>query len=327
MEQRESPHQYHRPSSLSPLRASQESGSGKRALPESDKPNSSKAETVCKEAPQSLNQPSQRLAFRAPQEPFTAQDFIYGEILGSGSYSQVVKAKKKDTGVTYALKIMDKLHIVKENKTSYVKLERIILDQLDHPGVVQLFFTFQDAHYLYMGLECCDGGELFDQIQKKKQLSLDETRFYASELVEVMEYLHGQGLIHRDLKPENLLLTKDGHLKVADFGSAKVLRPFSNGLIQNLPDDKCCTFVGTAEYVSPEVLNSFPVTIGVDLWALGCILFQMLVGKPPFKGASEYLTFQEVMARDFNLPDYLPPEAKDLINKLLVIILCYMELL
>eukprot|EP00250_Pteridium_aquilinum_P016709 c23247_g1_i3 orf=416-1576(-) len=259
---------------------------------------------------------SQRISFRAPQEPFTAKDFVYGKLLGLGSYSKVVKAIKKDTGVTYALKIMDKLHIVKENKTAYVKLERLILDQLDHPGIIRLFFTFQDAHYLYMGLECCEGGELFDQIQRKKKLSLNEARFYASEVVEVMEYLHGQGLIHRDLKPENLLLTKDGHIKVADFGSAKTLRPL-NGLFQNVPDDKSGTLVGTAEYVSPEVLNSHPITTGVDLWALGCVLYQMLVGRPPFKCATEYLTFQKVMARDFELPDFLPPEAKDLIDRLL----------
>lgn len=262
------------------------------------------------------NDGTQKISFRAPQEPFTAKDFAYGKLLGLGSYSKVVKATKKDTGMIYALKIMDKLHIVKENKTSYVKLERLILDQLDHPGIVGLFFTFQDAHYLYMGLECCEGGELFDQIQRKKRLSLNEARFYASELVEVIEYLHGQGLIHRDLKPENLLLTKDGHLKVADFGSAKTLKPLS-GLVQNLADDKSCTLVGTAEYVSPEVLNGHPITTGVDLWALGCILYQMLVGRPPFKCATEYLTFQKVLARDFVLPDFLSPEAKDLIDRLL----------
>lgn len=259
---------------------------------------------------------TQKVSFRAPQTQFTSKDFAYGKLLGLGSYSKVVKATKKDTGVIYALKIMDKLHIVKENKTACVKLERVILDQLDHPGIVRLYFTFQDAHYLYMGLECCEGGELFDQIQRKKNLSLNEAGFYASELVEVIEYLHGQGLVHRDLKPENLLLTKEGHLKVADFGSAKTLKP-SNGLLQNMPDDKSCTLVGTAEYVAPEVLNSHPVTAGVDLWALGCILYQMLVGRPPFKCATEYLTFQKIMARDFEFPAFLSLEAKDLINQLL----------
>ncbi|MCO5582231.1 hypothetical protein L7F22_036123 [Adiantum nelumboides] len=156
----------------------------------------------------------------------------------------------------------------------------------------------------------------FDQIQRKKRLSLNEAQFYASELVEVIEHLHGQGIIHRDLKPENLLLTKDGHLKVADFGSAKTTRSF-NGLVQNVKDDKRGALVGTAEYVSPEVLDGHPITAGVDLWALGCILYQMLVGRPPFKCATEYLTFQKVMAKEVSFPDFLSPEAKDLIDKLL----------
>eukprot|EP00249_Psilotum_nudum_P017003 c26104_g1_i1 orf=29-1393(+) len=263
------------------------------------------------------SKPPPRPVFRAPQESFKANDFVYGRLLGLGSYSKVVKATKKDTGLTCALKIMDKRHIVKEDKIAFVKMERIILDQLDHPGIVRLLFTFQDAHYLYMGLECCEGGELFDQIMRKGRLSSEEARFYAAELISAMEYIHGQGLIHRDLKPENLLLTSDGHLKVGDFGSVKILKPLSNGFIQNLPDDKNCTFVGTAEYISPEVLSNRPVTIGVDLWALGCILYQLLVGKPPFKGASEYLTFQKVTARVLQFPEYLTPEAKDLINRLL----------
>ncbi|KAH7296537.1 hypothetical protein KP509_26G027200 [Ceratopteris richardii] len=258
---------------------------------------------------------SKRISFRAPQAPFTAKDFSYGKLLGLGSYSKVVQATKKDTGVTYALKIMDKLHIVKENTLNYVKLERILLDQLDHPGVVQLHFTFQDAHYLYMGLECCEGGELFHQIQRKKRLSVDEARFYASELIDIMEYLHGQGLIHRDLKPENLLLTRDGHLKVIDFGSAKSINNF-NGLV-DIPDDKGCTLVGTAEYVSPEVLDGQPATMGTDLWALGCIVYQMLVGRPPFKCATEYLTFQKILNRDFEFPEFLSAEARDLIDRLL----------
>lgn len=91
---------------------------------------------------------SKSFAFRAPQEHFTIQDFELGKIYGVGSYSKVVRAKKKDTGIVYALKIMDKKFITKENKTAYVKLERIVLDQLDHPGIVRLYFTFQDTFSL-----------------------------------------------------------------------------------------------------------------------------------------------------------------------------------
>nr|CAB3474942.1 unnamed protein product [Digitaria exilis] len=145
------------------------------------------------------------IAFRAPQEQFTAADFELGKIYGVGSYSKVVRAKKKDTSNVYALKIMDKKFITKENKISYVKMERIVLDQLDHPGVIRLFFTFQDTYSLYMALESCEGGELFDQIVRKGRLSEDEARFYAAEIVDILEYLHSVGLIHRDVKMKGLV--------------------------------------------------------------------------------------------------------------------------
>ncbi|XP_025015677.1 3-phosphoinositide-dependent protein kinase 1 isoform X4 [Ricinus communis] len=264
-------------------------------------------------------QRSKSFAFRAPQENFSIQDFELGKIYGVGSYSKVVRAKKKDTGMVYALKIMDKKFITKENKTAYVKLERIVLDQLDHPGIVRLFFTFQDSFSLYMALESCEGGELFDQITRKGRLSEDEARFYAAEVVDALEYIHGMGLIHRDIKPENLLLTADGHIKVADFGSVK---PMQDSRITVLPnaasDDKACTFVGTAAYVPPEVLNSSPATFGNDLWALGCTLYQMLSGTSPFKDASEWLIFQRIIARDIRFPNYFSEEARDIIDRLLV---------
>ncbi|KAI3778353.1 hypothetical protein L2E82_07592 [Cichorium intybus] len=261
---------------------------------------------------------SSSFKFRAPQENFTIQDFEMGKIYGVGSYSKVVRARKKDTGKVYALKIMDKKFITKENKTAYVKLERIVLDQLTHPGIVQLHFTFQDTFSLYMALESCEGGELFDQITRKGRLTEDEARFYAAEVIDALEYIHNLGLIHRDIKPENLLLTSDGHIKIADFGSVK---PMQDSQITVLPnaasDDKACTFVGTAAYVPPEVLNSSPATIGNDLWALGCTLFQMLSGTSPFKDASEWLIFQRIIARDVRFPDYFSHDARDLIDKLL----------
>ncbi|KAM3282910.1 3-phosphoinositide-dependent protein kinase 2 [Capsicum chacoense] len=266
----------------------------------------------------SNTQRSKSFAFRAPQENFTIQDFELGKIYGVGSYSKVVRAKKKDTANVFALKIMDKKFITKENKTAYVKLERIVLDQLDHPGVIRLFFTFQDTFSLYMALESCEGGELFDQITRKGRLSEDEARFYAAEVVDALEYIHSMGLIHRDIKPENLLLTSDGHIKIADFGSVK---PMQDSRITVLPnatsDDKACTFVGTAAYVPPEVLNSSPATFGNDLWALGCTLYQMLSGTSPFKDASEWLIFQRIIARDIRFPNYFSDEARDLIDQLL----------
>ncbi|MQL72776.1 hypothetical protein Taro_005108 [Colocasia esculenta] len=257
------------------------------------------------------------ISFRAPQEQFSIHDFELGKIYGVGSYSKVVRAKKKDTGNVYALKIMDKKFITKENKITYVKLERIVLDQLEHPGIIRLFFTFQDTYSLYMALESCEGGELFDQITRKGHLSEDEARFYAAEVVDALEYIHSVGLIHRDIKPENLLLTTDGHIKIADFGSVKPTRNSRITVLPNAANEKACTFVGTAAYIPPEVLNSSPATFGNDIWALGCTIYQMLSGSSPFKDASEWLIFQRIIARDLRFPDYFSAEARDLIDKLL----------
>ncbi|XP_077248695.1 3-phosphoinositide-dependent protein kinase 2-like [Tasmannia lanceolata] len=262
-------------------------------------------------------QRSKSFAFRAPQEHFTIQDFELGKIYGVGSYSKVVRARKKDTGNVYALKIMDKKFITKENKISYVKLERIVLDQLDHPGIIRLFFTFQDTYSLYMALESCEGGELFDQINRKGGLPEAEARFYTTEVVDALEYIHGVGLIHRDIKPENLLLTAEGHIKIADFGSVKPTKDSQIKVLPTSANEKACTFVGTAAYVPPEVLNSSPATFGNDLWALGCTLYQMLSGTSPFKDASEWLIFQRIISRDLKFPDYFSDEARDLIDKLL----------
>ncbi|GMI88101.1 3'-phosphoinositide-dependent protein kinase 2 [Hibiscus trionum] len=269
-------------------------------------------------ASNNAHQRSKSFSFRAPQENFSIQDFELGKIYGVGSYSKVVRAKKKDTGMVYALKVMDKKFITKENKTAYVKLERIVLDQLDHPGVVQLYFTFQDTFSLYMALESCEGGELFDQITRKGRLSEDEACFYTAEVVDALEYIHSMGLIHRDIKPENLLLTTDGHVKIADFGSVKTMQDSRITILPNASsDDKACTFVGTAAYVPPEVLNSSPATFGNDLWALGCTLYQMLSGTSPFKDTSEWLIFQRIIARDIRFPNYFSEEARDLIDCLL----------
>ncbi|CAI5982624.1 unnamed protein product [Closterium sp. NIES-64] len=274
----------------------------------------------------------------APRLALSARDFTYGRLLGLGSYSKVVLARRKPSKAAYnedegcppgsecALKIMDKRHIVKERKVAYIKMERLILDRLRHPGIVRLLFTFQDEHSLYMGLECCHGGELFDQIRLKGKLSEEEARFYAAEVVCALEYMHSQGVVHRDLKPENILLTAAGHVRISDFGCAKLL---TNGQSAGATsavaataaainsDERSGSFVGTAEYVPPELLDDGPVSFEADLWALGCIIYQMLAGVPPFKGASEYLCFQKILSRDLTVPNHFSNEARSLVNCLL----------
>eukprot|EP01026_Neomeris_dumetosa_P069887 TRINITY_DN6934_c1_g1_i1.p1 TRINITY_DN6934_c1_g1~~TRINITY_DN6934_c1_g1_i1.p1 ORF type:complete len:371 (-),score=61.53 TRINITY_DN6934_c1_g1_i1:158-1243(-) len=264
----------------------------------------------------------------APKLQLTLEDFDLLYKLGDGSYSTVVAATLKKNEKVYALKIMDKSFLLRNQMVEYVRQERFVLDRLRHPGIVQLHFTFQDSKQLFMGLELCPNGELFDQIQQEGKLSLDAARFYIAEVVDILQYLRQNNIVHRDIKPENLLLTESGHLKLIDFGSMKDLAQKSSELptvseVSTVPlarsKRRASSFVGTPDYISPEVLSNQAVSFATDLWSLGCLIYQMFVGKPPFKSTSDYYTFKRIVDLDFEYPDDVPPDAKDLCEKLLLL--------
>eukprot|EP01114_Cavostelium_apophysatum_P019287 TRINITY_DN6173_c0_g1_i1.p1 TRINITY_DN6173_c0_g1~~TRINITY_DN6173_c0_g1_i1.p1 ORF type:complete len:454 (+),score=114.06 TRINITY_DN6173_c0_g1_i1:181-1542(+) len=240
-----------------------------------------------------------------------AKDFTFGNVIGEGAYGAVVLGKENDTGREFAIKILEKSHLIKEKKVKYATTERDILTKCsDHPNIVKLYYTFKDDERLFYVLEYCSNGELLKQLNKFG--SFDETCavFYTAELINALEYLHELGIIHRDLKPENVLLDEDMHLKLTDFGTSKI--------IGNEKNARSNSFVGTAEYVSPELLNDKVTYKSSDLWALGCIIYQMIAGRPPFRGASEFMTFQAVSSGVFTYPKGFPEVPKDLINQLLV---------
>lgn len=259
------------------------------------------------------------------------KDFQFGRTLGEGSYSTVLLAKDRQTGHEYAIKVLDKRHIIKEKKVKYVNIEKDTLNRLnDHPGVVRLYYTFQDERSLYFVLDVASGGELLGTLKRMATFDEECTRFYGAQVLDTIEYMHSRGVIHRDLKPENILLDDRMHTKITDFGTAKILdppsRPRTNSNIVPLPGDtnqsigeRAVSFVGTAEYVSPELLTEKNAGKPSDLWAFGCILYQLLAGRPPFKAANEYLTFQKIVALDYNYPKGFPAVARDLVERLLVL--------
>lgn len=293
-------------------------------------------------------------------------DFSLKRRLGDGSYSDVVLVQRRlrgsqredssassdgeddhrphildsigDEGSYFALKIVDKYHIMKHSAVGQLQLERRLLEVLnDEDCTVNLYFTFQDTDNVYLGLEPCLYGELYDAID---HLAMEDIVFYAAEIVVMLDTLRRYRVVHRDLKPENLLIGYGGHLKLIDFGSACCLdntwdaddsrdsQDGANGCGREsspsspTPTTRMVPMVGTAEYVAVEVLeNKGPITPAIDLWAFGCIVYQMCTGKTPFRGASEYLTFQNILQGDVEYGDFdklpLGNDARDLVEGLL----------
>ena len=240
------------------------------------------------------------------------EDFEFAKVLGEGSYSTVVLAKDKTSGTNYAMKILEKKHIIKEKKVPYVNREKEVLSKLKHPLFVRLYFTFQDTDNLYFGLSFAERGEITPYLRKVGCFDETCSQFYVAEIVEALDYLQQLRIIHRDLKPENILLNDEWHVQITDFGTAKLLEP---GTSQCRAD----SFVGTAEYVSPELLTSKNACYASDLWALGCILFQFTAGFPPFHGANEYQCFQKITKGEYSIPEGFPASIADFVNKVLVL--------
>ncbi|KAI9251731.1 kinase-like domain-containing protein [Sporodiniella umbellata] len=243
-------------------------------------------------------------------------DFEYGDILGEGSYSTVLVGRDKRSGKLYAVKRLDKAHIVKNNKVKYVMIERDALSKMNHPGIVKLYWTFKDNRSLYFVLDLAKSGELYTCIRRLAPFDLRTTQFYTAEILLAVEHIHNQGVVHRDIKPENILLDDNMHIKITDFGSAKILTDQSISEEENAAGSR--SFVGTAEYVSPELLSGEPVSKEADYWALGCVVYQMLTGKSPFKAATDYLIFQKIKTLEYSIPSDFPPIAKDFVQKLLI---------
>ncbi|KAI0071921.1 kinase-like protein [Panus rudis PR-1116 ss-1] len=236
----------------------------------------------------------------------SAADYEFGRVLGEGSYSEVCH---KTTGKEFAIKVIDKGHLIRKNKIGVAYAEKDTLLRLGggHPGIVRLHYALQDQWSLYFVLDLLRNGDLQSWISRLGSLSLPCVKFYTAQIVDALDYMHSKGVIHRDLKPENLLFDDQFRIKITDFGTAKIL-----------DGDRATTFVGTSEYMSPELLISGETSKSSDLWALGCTIYRMISGQFVFHGLSDYLTLEQVKASQYTFPDGFDEVAKDLVQKLVV---------
>lgn len=261
----------------------------------------------------------------------TPNSFEKLKLLGKGDVGKVYLVRQKSNNKLYAMKVLHKREMIERNKIKRVLTEQEILSSSNHPFIITLYHSFQSEEYLYLCMEYCMGGEFFRALQTRENKCINEAdaKFYASEVVAALEYLHLMGFIYRDLKPENILLHQSGHIMLSDFDLSKQSDLSQNPMMNDLKlDTKSCiegfrtnSFVGTEEYIAPEVIRGKGHTSLVDWWTLGIFIFEMLYGTTPFKGKDRKKTFSNILKKEVKFPSEpksISSNCKSLIKKLLI---------
>ena len=264
-------------------------------------------------------------------------DFEMLKVIGRGAFGEVRLVQKKDTGHVYAMKMLRKKDMMEKEQVAHVRAERDILVEAENPWVVKMFYSFQDVYNLYLIMEFLPGGDMMTLLINKDTLTEDQTRFYMAEAILAINSIHELGFIHRDVKPDNLLIDARGHVKLSDFGLCTGLKKahsteyyrdlskaqpidFSNKpLTANDSRRKAETWkskrrklaystVGTPDYIAPEVFQQSGYTLSCDWWSLGVIMYECLIGYPPFCSESPQETYRKVMRWRSTLvfPDEIP---------------------
>ncbi|OIW07258.1 hypothetical protein TanjilG_08373 [Lupinus angustifolius] len=295
----------------------------------------------------------EREYMRLQRHKMGADDFEPLTMIGKGAFGEVRICREKTTGHIYAMKKLKKSEMLRRGQVEHVKAERNLLAEVDSNCIVKLYFSFQDEEYLYLIMEYLPGGDMMTLLMRKDILTEDEARFYVGETVLAIESIHKHNYIHRDIKPDNLLLDKNGHMKLSDFGLCKPLdcsnlqeKDFSIGgnrsgalqsdgrpvapkrtqqeQLQHWQKNRrmlAYSTVGTPDYIAPEVLLKKGYGMECDWWSLGAIMYEMLVGYPPFYSDEPMLTCRKIVnwRTHLKFPEEarLSAEAKDLISRLL----------
>ncbi|KIY68443.1 kinase-like protein [Cylindrobasidium torrendii FP15055 ss-10] len=251
-------------------------------------------------------------------------------VIGKGAAAKVFLSRKKGSDQLYAIKAQKRSRATSGKALKQMLVEPAILKQLGteqtnadgklqprNPFVVKLRWVFSDEAHLFFALDFHPGGDLGTMLSRRGSLHPGLTRFYAMELVAALTALHARGVVHRDLKPENVLIDEEGHIVLTDFGLAKAFSRIPSHADEEVP--RTMSFCGTAEYVSPEVLASLPHSFPVDMWSLGVMVYEMLVGVSPFMAKTTPEMYHRILRDKVIFPEYkrVPQKAKDFIRELL----------
>ncbi|XP_022213506.2 LOW QUALITY PROTEIN: aurora kinase C [Drosophila obscura] len=265
---------------------------------------SSSTNSTGKEKGKTENQPPK------PKKTWELNNFDIGRPLGRGKFGNVYLAREKESQFVVALKVLFKRQIGESNVEHQVRREIEIQSHLRHPHILRLYAYFHDDVRIYLILEYAPQGTLFNALQAQPLKRFDERQSatYIKSLCLALLYLHERDIIHRDIKPENLLLGHKGVLKIADFGWSV-----------HEPNSMRMTLCGTVDYLPPEMVQAKPHTKNVDLWSLGVLCFELLVGHAPFLSKNYDETYKKILKAEYKLPEHISKAAAHLISKLLVL--------
>ncbi|KAK2148686.1 hypothetical protein LSH36_487g03030 [Paralvinella palmiformis] len=234
---------------------------------------------------------------------FSMSDFSLLKVLGKGSFGKVMLAELKGTGQYYAIKALKKDVVLEDDDIECTMTEKRVLELgSEHAFLTHLHCAFQTQSHLFFVMEYLNGGDLMFHIQQSGKFSPDRAKFYSSEIICGLQFLHRKGIIYRDLKLDNVLLDKDGHVKIADFGMCKD---------RIVGDNKASTFCGTPDYIAPEILQGNKYNMSVDWWSFGVLLYEMLIGQSPFHGDDEDDLFHSICSDKPHYPQWISRDAKN----------------